>query len=113
MPRYAVGEVVWARVENAVTGESKVRPVLVLASWPCNGAFDYLVCFITTSGRIVDPWVRELPEDFMVEDRLPKKSFLRPSYVSSVPESAIERRAGTIRPEWLTYAKSTLRSLFE
>ena len=96
----------------AVAGEPKVRPVLVLAAWPCSGSFDYLVCFITTSGRIVDPWVRELPEDFMVEGRLPKRSFLRPSYVSSIPEGAIESRAGTIKPEWLDYAKGVLRSLF-
>ncbi len=100
-------------MENPVAGETKVRPVLVLASWPCNGSFDYLVCFITTSGRIVDPWVRELPDDFLTEGRLPRRSFLRPSYVSSIPEGAIDSRAGTVKAEWLEYARATLRSLVE
>ena len=106
-------DVVWRGWRTPVAGETKVRPVLVLASWPCNGSFDYLVCFIMTSGRIVDPWVRELPEDFMVDGRLPKRSFLRPSYVSSIPEGAIESWAGTARPECLGYAKGVLRAMFE
>jgi mRNA-degrading endonuclease toxin of MazEF toxin-antitoxin module len=107
---YAVGDVVWGRVENPATGGYKLRPALVLASWPCNGSFDYLVCFITTSG-MVDPWVRELPVDFMESGSLPKKSHLRPTYLSSIPEVTIVEKVGVVKAEWLKYAQETVRSL--
>ena len=49
------GDVVWVGVKKFVEGGAKDRPVVILAGWPCNGSFDYLVC-ICSSSKITDPY---------------------------------------------------------
>lgn len=54
MAAYRRGDVVWLPFPFSSDEDYKLRPALVLASWPYFTGTDYLVCMITTQAA-VDP----------------------------------------------------------
>lgn len=107
---YQVGDVVLASFVQPVTGDVKVRPVVVMGCWECAGTFDYLVCFITTKA-IADPWMKPMSPDALSEGTLKKLSYLRPTYLVTVAHSSIDRKIGVLSNEWLDYIREAIADL--
>ena len=104
---------VWAKVEKTATGGFKPRPVLVVASWPFDGSFDYLVMLCTSSGQ-VDPHKFEFSNsDFDSGGFEPgeDEGFIRPSYLTNVREVDFEEKVGSLKPEVVERAMRVLRSV--
>ena len=73
MARYVKGDVVLVNFPFSSQEGYKLRPVLVIASWPFRGSFDYLVSLISTQFISDDPYLIELETTDFNEGILPKK----------------------------------------
>lgn len=101
MPTYRRGDVVWAKAEKSAEGGYKERPVVIIAKWPCDGAFDYLAMICSTSG-MVDPFKFEFSNEDFESGGFPvgdDEGWIRPTYLTVVKQSDILDRIGTLKPD--------------
>jgi mRNA-degrading endonuclease toxin of MazEF toxin-antitoxin module len=109
---YTRGDIVWAKIEKTVSGGYKERPVLILASWPCNGTVDYMVCICSTS-KISDPYKMSFSDADLESGSLKSDEcgFIRPSYLTSIIEADITHLAGRLCSAKLEEVMKTLRTI--
>ncbi len=104
MARFVKGDIVILPFPLSGQAEFKPRPAVVLASWPYGSGSDYLVSIIT-SQNAPDPFSIEFDSlsdvgNGVLINRTPSgKSYLRPTYLYSVGEALIYKRACTLRAE--------------
>ena len=110
MAKHDRGEIVWAKAEKTVAGGFKPRPVLILAVWPCNGTFDYLVC-VCSSSRLMDPYKTGLENADFEFGGFPvgeDTAFIRPTYTTTIPESDFLESVGKLTESKFNEVKAAL-----
>lgn len=79
---------------------TKIRPAVIVSSWPNRIDFDYLLCLISSKSKEYALNVRIEAQDF-VAGSLPLTSYIRPWYLFTAQESVIKRCAGKLSAEKL------------
>ena len=112
MARFAKGDVIVVPFPFSIASGDKPRPALVLASWPCAGTTDYLVCMIS-SQNVNEPFIAPLNEDDFESGTLNRQSYIRPTYLWVVPEGRVIARVGTITMSKLVDIVATIKSALD
>lgn len=108
MPRYAKGDIVWVPFPFSSEGNYKLRPAVIMASGPYKGSTDYFLCMITMQTD-TDPYLMELSAADLMDGRISRTCYVRPTYSFSADEPFIESRFGKLNPDKL---KAVLYALF-
>ena len=108
MPRYAKGDIVWVPFPFSANEGYKLRPAIIIASWPYKGSTDYYLCMISTQPD-TDPYQMELNNSDLIDGHISRTCYIRPTYSFSADEGFIESRFGKLKPEKL---KAVLYTLF-
>ncbi len=111
MARYVKGDIVVVNFPFSSQEGYKQRPVLIIASWPFRGRFDYLVALISTQFISDDPYLIDLETTDFNEGVLPRKSFIRPSYLWSVGQLPIQREVCSLKTDKMQIVSQTLQKL--
>ena len=113
MEKYGRAQVVWAKAEKSAQGGYKERPVVILASWPCDGALDYLVVICSIS-RLGDPFRFGFSNADFKEGGFPEgddQGWIRPSYATVVKAADVTDVVGTLSDAALERILAVLRKL--
>ena len=106
-----VGDVVWAPFPLTSPGNTKVRPVLIVADVTDGTEDDWIVCEITSSSMSHS---REIPiatSDFQ-SGRLPQTSKVRPDRLTTLNRSVFQRTVGQLTDAKLAQIIAAIRSPF-
>ncbi len=98
MADYSRGDLVWVPFPFSSDADYKVRPALILASWPYFNGTDYLVCLVTTQNE-EDPYIMPLEPNDMAEGKLSATCYIRPTYTFAVDGTFIKRRLGRLKAD--------------
>ncbi len=108
MPKYVRGEIVWVPFPFSAEEGLKLRPAVVITPWPYKGSTDYFLCMVSTQPE-TDPYLMELTNADLVEGRISRTCYIRPTYSFTVAERFIESRFGRLKPDKL---KAVIFTLF-
>lgn len=111
MPNYVRGDIVWVPFPFSAEEGVKLRPAVVLASWPYKGSTDYHLCMVSTQPE-TDPYLMELTNADLVDGRISRTCYIRPTYNYSADEDFIESRFGRLKPDKLKAVIFTLFTVF-
>jgi len=108
LPKYVRREIVWVPFPFSAEEGFKLRPVVVITSWPRKGSTDYFLCMMSTQPE-TDPYLMELTNADLVEGHISRTCYIRPTYSFTATERFIESRFGKFNPEKL---RAVVFSLF-
>jgi mRNA interferase MazF len=108
--QFVKGDIVVVPFPFSVASGDKRRPALVLASWPCEGTTDYLLCMIS-SQNVAEPHIMALAPTDVENGKFDVPSYVRPSYLFAVAESRILRKIGNLTPKKLEDVTSAIKNL--
>ena len=106
-----VGDIVWAPFPLARPGNTKVRPVLVVADVRDGAEDDWIVCEIT-SGSMSHSREIEIDPGDMQSGRSRRGSKARPDRLTTLNRSVLQRTAGRLTEAKLSEITTAVRNLF-
>lgn len=98
MARYVRGDVVTVKFPFSSDTEFKLRPAIVLASWPYLDSTDYWVCMVSTQDD-GDMFALGVQDEDIVGGQFNQKCFIRPTYTFAASERRVGRKIGQMKPE--------------
>ena len=106
-----VGDIVWAPFPLDRPGNTKVRPVLVVADVRDGAEDDWIVCEITSSSMSHSREIGIDPGD-MQPGQLRRGSKVRPDRLTTLNRSVFQRTAGHLTNAKLSEIRAEVRNLF-
>jgi mRNA interferase MazF len=105
---FAAGEVATVPFPFSVSRAFKVRPALVLAAVPYGRTTDYILCAIT-SQIAPDPAIIFVQPEHLLDGKLDRASYIRPTYLFTVHGSLILESIGRVQTGLLESALDAIR----
>lgn len=112
MARYVKGDIVSVNFPFSSDTAFKLRPAIVLASWPYLDSRDYLVCMISTQDD-EDPFQIEIHKEETIGGAFQEKCYIRPTYVFAASERHMNRKICSLRAEKLNAVLKVLHGLID
>lgn len=110
MVTFAKGDIVVVPFPFSQASGEKLRPALVLASWPCLKTTDYLLCLISAQ-NVAEPHIMPLDSADVENGSLNRASFLRPTYLFTIAQSRISQKIGTLKRKRLDEALEVIKTV--
>lgn len=112
MARYVKGDIVSVNFPFSSDTQFKLRPAIVLASWPYLGSRDYLVCMISTQDD-EDPFQMELHKQDTIGGAFQEKCYVRPTYTFTASERRMNRKICSLSAEKMNAVLKVLHGLID
>lgn len=108
MARYVRGDVVTVKFPFSSDTDFKLRPAIVLASWPYLDSTDYWVCMVSTQND-GDAFAMGVKSDDIMGGRFNRACFIRPTYTFAASERRVGRKIGQLKPAKVTAILEVIR----
>ena len=112
MARYVKGDIVSVNFPFSSDTNFKLRPAVVIASWPYLDSRDYMVCMISTQDD-QDPFQLELHQSDTIGGAFQERCYIRPAYTFAASERRMNRKVCSLIPEKRAAVVSVLHTLLE
>lgn len=98
MARYVRGDVITVKFPFSSDTDFKLRPAIILASWPYLDSTDYWVCMVSTQND-GDVFAMDVQSDDIVGGQFSQECFIRPTYTFAASERRVGRKIGQLKAE--------------
>lgn len=112
MARYVKGDILSVNFPFSSEADFKLRPAIVLASWPYLGSRDYLVCMISTQDD-QDPHAMQLHKTDTLGGEFQETCYIRPTYTFAASERRLNRKVCSLKPEKVRAILNVLHDLLD
>jgi len=112
LARYVKGDVIVVNFPFSSDTQFKLRPAVVIASWPYLDSRDYLVCMFSTQDD-GDPFQIEVHKEDTIGATFQEKCFIRPAYTFAASERRMNRKVCSLKPEKLNALLRVLHDLLD